>query len=322
MANLLVRGGTLVDGTGAAARAADVRVRAGRVAEIGPDLEPAGEPVIDSSGAYVTPGFIESHSHFDGSMWWDPSCDPMPAYGTTTAVIGNCGLTVAPLSAVARSSMVELFCFIEDLPLPAFQHAIPWSWETWPEYRSAALDHPAALNVGVFVGHQALRTFVMGDEAWTRPATDSERAAMARILDEALSVGALGFSTTFMDTDRDNREVPSRAADDAEFDALIAVLSRHPGTTLQFVPRFMQPEFWQDDLDRLAVALRTPWGPGQLGCAALHRPASGRARRPLFPQPTDPGSGDRPLAELQRGTELCQSALRALDHVARRARLA
>jgi N-acyl-D-amino-acid deacylase len=273
-ANLLVRGGTLVDGTGGPARLADVRVRNGRVAEIGARLEPAGEAIIDSSGAYVAPGFIESHSHFDGSMWWDPSCDPMPSYGTTTAVIGNCGLTVAPLTAAARPSMVELFCFIEDLPLPAFQHAIPWSWETWPEYRAAALDHPAALNVGVFVGHQALRTFVMGDEAWTRPATETERAAMAHILDEALSVGALGFSTTFMDTDRDNREVPSRAADDAEFDALLAVLSRHPGATLQFVPRFMQPEFWQDDLDRLAVLCgrhRVRGGWAALRCTDQHR---------------------------------------------------
>jgi N-acyl-D-aspartate/D-glutamate deacylase len=185
-------------------------------------------------------------------MWWDPTCDPMPAYGTTTAVIGNCGLTVAPLTAAARSSMIDLFCFIEDLPVPAFERAIPWSWETWPEYRSAALANPAAMNVGVFVGHQALRTFVMGDDAWTRTATDAERARMAAILDGALGVGALGFSTTFMDTDRDNREVPSRHADDAEFDELLAVLARHPGATLQFVPRFLQAEHWGADFDRLA----------------------------------------------------------------------
>src|SRR5258708_21899603 len=113
--DLLVRGGTLVDGTGAPAVPADVRVRGGRITEVGPGLTVEGEPVIDAGGAYVTPGFVESHSHFDGSMWWDPSCDPMPGYGTTTAVIGNCGLTVAPLSASMRSSMIDLFCFIEDL---------------------------------------------------------------------------------------------------------------------------------------------------------------------------------------------------------------
>ncbi len=251
--DLLVRGGTLVDGTGAPAVRADVRVREGRIAQIGPGLGPDGEPVIDAGGAYVTPGFVESHSHFDGSMWWDPSCDPMPAYGTTTAVIGNCGLTVAPLTAAMRPSMIELFCFIEDLPVPAFEGSVPWSWETWPEYRTAAMQSPAAMNVGVFVGHQALRTFVMGDDAWTRAATEVERTRMASILDEALTVGALGFSTTFMDTDRDNREVPSRRADDAEFDAMLAVLARHPGATLQFVPRFLQPEHWAADFDRLAA---------------------------------------------------------------------
>ncbi len=220
--------------------------------EVGPALKPDWEATLDASGAYVTPGFIESHSHFDGSMWWDPSCDPMPAYGTTSAIIGNCGLSVAPLTAGARSSMVELFCFIEDLPIPAFQRAIPWCWETWPEYRAAALANPAALNVGVFVGHQALRTFVMDDDAWTRSATAAEVGEMGRVLDESLAVGALGFSTTFMDTDRHNREVPSRVADDGELDALVAVVSRHPGATVQFVPRFMQPEYWAGDLDRVA----------------------------------------------------------------------
>jgi N-acyl-D-aspartate/D-glutamate deacylase len=251
--SLLVRGGTVVDGTGAPAAPADVRVRDGRIVEVAAGLETAGEPVIDAGGAVVAPGFIESHSHFDGSMWWDPTCDPMPAYGTTTAIIGNCGLTVAPLTAAARSSMIDLFCFIEDLPVPAFEGAIPWSWETWPEYRAAALANPAAMNVGVFVGHQALRTYVMGDDAWTRAADDAERSRMAAILDGALSVGALGFSTTFMDTDRDNREVPSRHADDAEFDAFLGVLARHPGATLQFVPRFLQPEHWGADFDRLAA---------------------------------------------------------------------
>jgi len=131
--DLLVRGGTVVDGTGAPATRDDVRARGGRIVEVGPDLEPEGETVLEAGGAYVAPGFVESHSHFYGSMWWDPSCDPMPAYGTTTAVIGNCGLTVAPLTAAARDSMIDLFCFIEDLPVPAFERAIPWTWETWPE---------------------------------------------------------------------------------------------------------------------------------------------------------------------------------------------
>jgi N-acyl-D-aspartate/D-glutamate deacylase len=221
--------------------------------EIAAGLEPDGETIVDAAGAYVAPGFIESHSHFDGAMWWDPGCDPLPAYGTTTAIIGNCGLTVAPLSAATRPSMVELFCFIEDLPLAAFERAIPWTWEDWPEYRAAVDANPASVNVGAFVGHQALRTFVMGAEAWERPASPGERAQIASVLDRALTAGGLGFSTTFMDTDRHNREVPSRRADDAEFAAVIDVLARHPGSTFQFVPRFMQPEHWERDLERVAA---------------------------------------------------------------------
>jgi N-acyl-D-aspartate/D-glutamate deacylase len=254
-----------VDGTGAPVRVADVRVRAGVIAEIGRDLASAGEPVLSADGAFVTPGFIESHTHFDGAMWWDPSCDPMPAYGSTTVIMGNCGLTVAPLPAATRDSIVDLFCFIEDLPVHAFRSAVPWSWETWPQYRRAAQASPAALNVGAFVGHQSLRTFVMGHEAWERPATEAERAQLAAVLDEALAAGALGFSTTFMDTDRDNRDVPSRVADDAEFGALLDVVARHPGATFQFVPRFMQPEYFEADIERLAPlcaarGVRANWG--------------------------------------------------------------
>ncbi|TML16496.1 MAG: amidohydrolase [Actinobacteria bacterium] len=244
---LLIKGGSVVDGTGAPARKADVRVRGRHIAEIGPDLESDTETVIDASGACVTPGWIESHTHFDGSMWWDPSCDPMPAYGTTTAVIGNCGLTVAPLSKSARASMLELFCFIEDLPL----HAIN--------------ARPAAINTAVFVGHQALRTHVLGEEAWERTATAAEINAMCTLLDEALRHGGIGLSTTFMDSDRNNREVPSRKADDTEFGSLLDVVARHPGATLQFVPRFMQPEYWQDDFDRMATlcaprGIKANWG--------------------------------------------------------------
>jgi N-acyl-D-amino-acid deacylase len=261
----LIRGGTLVDGTGAPARAADVRVRAGRVVEVGPGLAPdSDETVIDAAGAYVAPGFIESHTHLDGSMWWDPTADPLPSYGSTTAVMGNCGLTVAPLSAATRNSIVELFCFIEDLPLDVFQSRIPFSWETWAEYRRAASAQPSAVNLGAYVGHQSLRTFVMGDEAWERAATPIEREQLAAVLDDALDAGALGFSTTFMDTDRDNREVPSRVADDAEFGALLDVVARHRGATFQFVPRFMQPEHFGPDVERMAAlcaprGVRTLW---------------------------------------------------------------
>ncbi len=253
--NLLVRGGHLVDGTGAPARRADVRVRDGRITEIGPDLgdpdDGTGELVVDADGAFVAPGLIESHTHYDAAVWWDPDCDPMPAHGCTTLVMANCGLGLAPLHAADRDTIVELFAFIEDIPAEAFRLAVPWTWESYDEYRAAAAEHPTAVNTVGFLPHQLLRTWVMGDDAWERPATAAERDELCAVLDTALAAGALGLSTSVMDTDRGNRPVPSRQADDAEFAALIDVLARRDAT-LQYVPRIRQPEFLAD-IERIAA---------------------------------------------------------------------
>jgi N-acyl-D-amino-acid deacylase len=243
--NLLVRGGDVVDGTGAPARRADVRVRDGRIAEVGAALAADGEQVVDADGAFVAPGLIESHTHYDAAMWWDPDCDPMPAHGCTTLVMANCGLGLAPLRAADRDSIVDLFAFIEDIPAEAFRLAVPWTWETYAEYRAAAAQHGTAVNTVGFVPHQLLRTWVMGEAAWERAATATERDQLCAVLDDALRAGALGVSTSVMDADRDNRPVPSRLADDAEFDAMVRVLARRGGT-LQYVPRIRQPEFLAD----------------------------------------------------------------------------
>ena len=138
MDDLLVRGGLVVDGTGAAARAADVRVRDGRIAEIGPGLRPDGEQVLDASGAYVTPGFIDIHTHFDPTVFWDPLCDPMPQHGVTTVLVGNCSLSLAPVRPEHRKGLQELLCYIEDLPSEVLDVSIPWGWESYGEYLSAA----------------------------------------------------------------------------------------------------------------------------------------------------------------------------------------
>ena len=238
--NLLIHGGEVVDGTGAPPRRADVRVRAGRITEIGEDLAPDGEQMVDARGAFVAPGLIESHTHYDAAVWWDPDCDPMPAHGCTTLVMANCGLGFAPLRAADRDTIVELFSFIEDIPAEAFRLAVPWTWETYGEYRTVAAQHGTAVNTVGFVPHQLLRTWVMGDAAWERPATESEREQLCAVLHDALGTGALGLSTSVMDTDHDNRPVPSRQADDAEFAALVGVLAAR-GATLQYVPRIRQP---------------------------------------------------------------------------------
>lgn len=256
MGAVLIKGGVLVDGTGAPERPADVRVRDGIIVEVGPDLPADGERLVDASGAIVAPGFIDNHTHVDPSLWWDPSCDPMPQHGVTTVLMGNCSLSLAPVRAADRPEVTSLFCYIEDLPDAAFDAAIPWTWESWPDYRRSAGERRFGVNTTGFVGHTPLRLFVMGRDAWDRPATADERAEMARVLDESLTAGALGLSTSMgFDEDRDKRPVPSRLADDDEYGALFDVLAAHR-RTVQFIPDQSGGRGMRADVARMAGLCR------------------------------------------------------------------
>jgi N-acyl-D-aspartate/D-glutamate deacylase len=200
MGDLIVKGGTVVDGTGAAGVAADVRVEGGRITEVGPDLR--GDEVFDASGAVVAPGFIDTHTHLDPSMFWDPACDPMPQHGVTTALIGNCSLSLAPVRPEHLDDLIDVFSYIEDIPLADFRDGVPWSWKTWREYRDAIDERGAGLNVASLIGHSMLRMYAMGDGAWTRPATADEVAAMCTELADAMAAGCYGLSTSAFDVDR------------------------------------------------------------------------------------------------------------------------
>lgn len=238
MSDMLIKNGTVVDGTGAPAFAADVRVQNGMIAEVGKDLSPNGERVIDATGCYVTPGFIESHTHYDASMWWQPDLDPLPGYGATTMVLGNCGFSMAPLhpSKQARDEVMGIFSFFEDIPIGPFQQNVPWDWNTWGEYRKSFESNvKVPLNYASYVGHIPLRLAAMGMDAWNRAATPEEIAKMAELLDDALAAGALGLSDNMHDHDGENRPVPSLLADDAEFDALFDVMDRYPATCYQII---------------------------------------------------------------------------------------
>jgi len=239
MNDILIRGGTVIDGTGAPAFAADVRVRDGVITEIAPGLQPAaGERVVDASGCHVTPGFIESHTHFDGTMWWQPDMDPLPGYGVTTTIMGNCGFSAAPVheDPAVRGEMVYIFSFFEDIPEKPFLKELPWNWRSWSEYRqSLEKNTRVACNYGAFVGHIAIRLAAMGMAAWERAATPAEVAHMVALLEDAMAAGAMGLSTNLLDHDGNDRPVPTLHADDAEFVALIDVLARHPGSSLQVV---------------------------------------------------------------------------------------
>ena len=249
--DLLVRNGLVVDGSGSPARAADVRVRAGRIVEIGPGLRTDSEPELDASGAYVTPGFLETHTHLDPTVFWDPACDPLPQHGVTSVLFGNCGLSLAPVRPGDVNEVTELFCYVEDLPAAVFDQAVPWSWEQYPEYLDAIARGRYAVNLSGFVGHSILRLYVLGEEAWERPSSQEEIERLASMLDAALAAGAFGMSTSLgFDEDREKRPVPSRVADDAELRRLFEVLAaRH--RVLQFIPSPV-PKYMTRDVQRVA----------------------------------------------------------------------
>jgi N-acyl-D-aspartate/D-glutamate deacylase len=234
--DLLIRGGHVVDGTGSSAVRADVRVDAGRIVEVGPSLRPYGETHVDASGAFVTPGFIDSHTHLDPTLFWDPLADPMPQHGVTSVVIGNCALGLAPLHAADRAELVSLFAYIEDIPAAAFELGVPFDWEGFDEYLASTSRGGLGLNAAVLVSHNALRAYVIGPEAWDRAATSAEVEKIGALLGECLRAGGVGLATTYFDVDESGRPVPARHANDAERVALIDVLARHGGC-VQFLPR-------------------------------------------------------------------------------------
>jgi N-acyl-D-aspartate/D-glutamate deacylase len=247
--DLLVHGGTLVDGTGAPARVADVRIRDGRIVEVGPGLEADSEAEIDAGGAIVAPGFIDIHTHFDPSLFWDPFCDPSPQHGVTTALQGNCSLSLFPLRPEHRDDAAAMFCQIEDMPATALAEGVPWDWTGYDGYRDAFAAGGLGLNVATMIGHSMLRWFVMGEAAWERVATEDEIAGMSRVLDDSIRAGAFGLSTSFTDRDHHGRPVPPLFADDAEFGALCDVLARHRAI-LEFVPGLADGTA-DDDIERM-----------------------------------------------------------------------
>jgi len=250
VSKLLIRGGTVIDGTGAPGFLADVRVRDGLIVEVAPSLESEGEPEIDASGAVVTPGFIDCHTHVDPSLFWDPLCDPSPQHGVTTVLAGNCSLSLFPLSEDFMHEAMALFCLIEDLPPQAFELGVPWSWTDYAGYRDALSKDGLGVNVATMAGHTLIRWYVMGDDAWERTATSDEVEAMCQLLDTSIHDGAYGLSTSFTDKDHAGRLVPSCLADDAEFEALLDVLATH-GAILEFIPD-LSGGTAEEDIERIA----------------------------------------------------------------------
>jgi N-acyl-D-aspartate/D-glutamate deacylase len=209
--DLVIRGASVADGTGAAATTADIGIAGGVIRDIGRIAAP-GAREIDADGAIVTPGFIDVHTHYDGQVSWDGEMLPSAAHGVTTAIMGNCGVGFAPCRKQDRDRLVDLMEGVEDIPGTALHEGIRWGWETIPEYLDAVAAMPRTVDVGVQVPHNAVRLFVMGERALRREAATAEdMAAMARIVVDGIAAGAVGFTTANTIGHRDAKGNPTYA---------------------------------------------------------------------------------------------------------------
>ena len=193
--DLLIRGGTVIDGTGAPGLRADVGIRDGRIVEMG-DVKSAATRTIDADGLIVSPGFVDPHTHYDAQIWWDPQLSCSSWHGVTSVVMGNCGVGLAPCRPNERESVAYDLVNVEGIPFDVLEKGIPWDWTTFPEFMAAAEHRGLGLNVGFLVPLTPLRQFVLGEEATKRAATPEETHEISELLREAVEAGALGFSTT------------------------------------------------------------------------------------------------------------------------------
>ena len=259
MLDLAIRNGTVIDGTGAQGRGADVGVRDGRVVAIGVLDEPAAR-TIDAAGQVVAPGFVDLHTHYDAQAFWDPTLSPSPLHGVTTVIGGNCGFSIAPLANGSSDYLMRMLARVEGMPLESLQMGVPWNWRSFGDYLDR-LDGTLAINAGFLVGHCALRCAVMGERAIGGAATDADVAAMVALLHRSIEEGGLGFSSSWSPThnDGDGDPVPSRAAKREELIALAGALREHDGTSLEFIPgvgRFTEPEM--DVMASMSIAAGRP----------------------------------------------------------------
>lgn len=236
--DLLIKGGTIVDGTGKPRFAGNVAVKDGRIAAVG-DVDGEASRVIDATGHIVAPGFIDCHTHYDAQMFWDPTIDPATWHGITTMVIGNCGFTLAPVRPDDTDYALGLFSATEEVPLDVLEQNLPLEWESFPQYLDRIEKVPCSINTLTLFGHAAVRRYVMGADSILRDATQAEIDEMVRLAEEAMKAGAWGVSTSFSPhhIDGSGGHVPSFFSSDDETEALAVAVGRCGRTSFALNPR-------------------------------------------------------------------------------------
>jgi N-acyl-D-aspartate/D-glutamate deacylase len=295
--DLVIRGGTVMDGTGAPGRRADVAIRGGRVVEIGAlgAARGSARQTLDAEDRVVAPGFVDIHTHYDAQIFWDRMLSISPWHGVTTVVMGNCGFGLAPTRPEHRGLMVRTLEKVEGMSAAALEAGLgaDWPFESFPEFLDAVEERGSAINVAALVGHTPLRLYVMGEESTERAATADEIARMRAIVEEAVLAGAIGFATSKAPTHvgYGGRPVPSRAAELEEIRALAGALGKLGSGILQAT---VGRGFWFDEFETIARETRRPvtWTAllAGMGGPGSHRGLLARSAKlldsgvPVYPQ--------------------------------------
>ena len=260
MPDLVIRNGTVIDGTGAAPFEADVSIDGGKIVAVGA-VAAKGIEEIDARGMLVTPGFVDPHTHYDAQATWSSRITPSSWNGVTTTLFGNCGVGFAPCKPSQRDMLVKLMEGVEDIPEVVLTEGLPWNWQSFPDFLDALDARPCDMDIATKVPHAALRVFVMGDRGADRePATEQDRAEMARLAAEGIKAGALGFSTsrTLNHKTLDGRSIPTLNAEEAELSAIAGALRQLGEGWMQVISDFDDVEDEFAMLRRLVGISRRP----------------------------------------------------------------